>query len=123
MLPLTDLILTADRHPSDPADWYLPEETCSLLARVAPTELPLLCTDCVGAAFGRVATSVHRDSGRETLLVIDLRATAGTLPAGLPEGTAAERTTLALDGIELLGRAGQDALATQLQRARYRLVS
>jgi len=123
MLHLTDLILTPERSTSDPADWYLPQGTRALLAQVAPTSLPVLCIDCYGAAFRRVAAAVHRNSGREELRVVDLRASAGTLPAGLPEGPRAARTTLALDGVEHLDRTGQDVLASQLAVAPYRVLS
>lgn len=121
MLHLTDLMLPPDPTLSA-ADWCLPQQTLDLLARVAPTSLPVLCTTCFGAAFRRIAGAVHLASGREDLLFVDLRRSGGTLPAGLPDGDRAARTTLALDGIEYLDGAGQDVLATLLARSPVRLL-
>lgn len=121
MLHLTDLMLPPDPTLSA-ADWCLPQQTLDLLARVAPTSLPLLCTTCFGAAFRRIASAVHLASGREALLFVDLRRSGGMLPAGLPDGDRATRTTLALDGVEHLDAAGQDVLAGLLARSPYRLL-
>ena len=123
MLHLTDLILTPERSPADSADWLLPQATLALLSRVAATSLPVLCLDCYGVAFVRIATAVHRDSGRDQLVLVDLRRTAGTLPAGLPDRAHAARTTLALDGLERLDRDAQQLLARQLVAAPYRLLT
>jgi len=123
MLRLTDLILDPDRLPPSDPDALLPHPTLVLLGRVAPTSLPLLCTACFGAAFERVAAAVHHASGRDRLLLIDLRRTGGTIPAGLPRGDGARHATLALDGLELLDARGQDVLADELAAAPYRVVS
>jgi len=122
MLNPTDPTLAPDLSLADGADWFLPGQTLDLLARVAPTRLPLLCTACFGAAFRRVADAVHRASALDDLLFVDLRRNAGTLPAGLPDGDRAGRSTLALDGIEHLHGAGQTVLAALLVRAPYRLI-
>jgi hypothetical protein len=123
MLHLTDLMLAPDLAHTADADAFLPQPTVDLLVRIAPTSLPLLCTACFGVAFRRIASAVHSASGREQLVLVDLRRTAGTLPAGLPDGDRAARATLALDGIELLDAAMQDVLAGQLARAPFRLLS
>jgi hypothetical protein len=123
MLRLTDLILTPDRISSSSADWPLPQTTLALLARVAPTNLPVLCTDCYGVAFRRVVDAVHTRSGREEVVLVDLRRNGGTLPAGLPNGARGTRTTLCLDGIEHIDRDGQEAFAAQIARVHYRLLS
>lgn len=123
MLHLTDLMPAPGRSLSANADAYLPKPALELLDRVAPTGLPVLCTGCFGAAFVRLATAIHLRSEREHLVVVDLRRTAGTLPAGLPSGARAARTTLALDGLEHLDRGGQEELARQLALAPSRLLS
>lgn len=123
MLRLTDLILDPDRSPTREPDPLLPQATLVVLGRVAPTNLPLLCTACFGAAFGRIAAAVHHASGRDELLLIDLRRTGGTIPAGLPRGERARHTTLALDGLEHLDPRGQDVLASELAAGSYRVVS
>lgn len=108
---------------STPAAWHLPPEASELLARVAATDLPVLCTDCYGPAFERVASLLHRASGREELVVVDLRASGGVLPAGLPAGARAARTTLALDGVERLAAPAQTLLTRELEAVPYRVVS
>jgi len=123
MLRLTDLILDPDRSPTRESDVLLPQATLIVLGRVAPTNLPLLCTACFGAAFGRIAAAVHHASERDELLLIDLRRTAGTIPAGLPRGERARHATLALDGLEHLDARGQDILAGELATGAYRVVS
>lgn len=123
MLRLTDLILDPEHSPASEADGFLPRTTLVLLARIAPTSLPLLCTACFGAAFGRVAAAVHHASGRDELILIDLRRTAGTIPAGLPRGARAQQATLALDGLECLDGGAQDVLARELAVASFRVVS
>lgn len=122
MLRLTDLILAPDRSPSGSPDWPLPAPTAALLARVAPTNLPVLCTDCYGVAFQRIADALHARSGREEMVLVDLRRSSGTLPAGLPNGARGTRTTLCLDGIEHLGPNGQEVFASQIARSHYRLI-
>lgn len=121
MLHLTDLM--PDLSLAAGADWFLPQQTLDLLARIAPTRLPVLCTSVFGAAFRRLASAVHLASGREDLFFVDLRRSAGTLPAGLPDGDRAARSTLALDGIEHVDAATQDVLAALLARAPFRLLS
>lgn len=123
MLHLTDLMPDPALSLATGTDWFLPQQTLDLLARVAPTSLPLLCTSAFGAAFRRLATAVHLASGRADLVFVDLRRSAGTLPAGLPEGRRASDTTLALDGIEHLDDAAQDILAELLVRSPFRLIS
>lgn len=123
MLHLTDLMPAPDLSLAADADWFLPQQTLDLLARVAPTSLPVLCTSAFGVAFRRLASAVHLASGRADLVYLDLRRSAGTLPAGLPEGDRATRTTLALDGIEHLDSVAQDVLGALLARAPYRLLS
>src|SRR3954454_1934646 len=98
MLHLTDLLLSPDHAPRDPADWLLPPATVSVLSRVAATNVPVLCLDCYGAAFARVATAVHRDSARDELVLVDLRRCGAALPALVEQRTHPARTTLALDG-------------------------
>lgn len=123
MLHLTDLMLAPDFSPGASADALLPQPTLDLLTRVAPTSLPLLCTACFGVAFRRIADGVHAAGGRDDLLYVDLRRSAGTLPAGLPDGPRAARVTLALDGIEHLDGAMQDVLAALLARSPFRVLS
>lgn len=123
MLHLTDLMLAPDSSRGAGAEAFLPQPALELLARVAPTSLPLLCTACFGAAFRGIGERVHLASGRDELIYVDLRRNAGTLPAGLPEGERAARATLALDGIEHLDGAMQDVLATVLARAPFRVLS
>ncbi|MBY0274836.1 hypothetical protein K2Z84_05820 [Candidatus Binatia bacterium] len=123
MLHLTDLMLAPDLSRGAGAEGFLPRPALELLTRVAPTSLPLLCTACFGAAFRRVGDHVHRASGRDELVYVDLRRNAGTLPAGLPDGERAAHTTLALDGIEHLDGAMQDVLAALLARAPFRVLS
>lgn len=123
MLHLTDLMLAPDLSLAGELDWLLPQPTLDLLGRTAPTNLPVLCTACFGAAFRRIASALHLESGRDELILVDLRRTAGTVPAGLPDGARAARTTLALDGIEHLDAAAQDVLGRALARAPYRLLS
>lgn len=123
MLHLTDLMPDPALSLAAGTDWFLPQQTLDLLARVAPTSLPVLCTSAFGAAFRRLASAVHLASGRADLVFVDLRRSAGTLPAGLPEGRRASDTTLALDGIEHLESAAQDVLAELLARAPLRLIS
>ncbi|MEW6271040.1 MAG: hypothetical protein AB1689_17290 [Thermodesulfobacteriota bacterium] len=74
-------------------------------------------------AFRRIAAALHACSGREEMVLVDLRRSSGTLPAGLPNGARGTRTTLCLDGIEHLGPSGQEAFADQITRSHYRLVS
>jgi hypothetical protein len=123
MLHLTDLLSSPERSFSDSVDYLLPHASHHLLSRVATTSLPVLCLDCYGVAFLRVASELHRKSGRDELVLVDLRRNGGTLPAGLPDRARAARTTLALDGLEHLDEQGQLLLARQLAAAPCRLVS
>ncbi len=120
----TKLILPAGRSSiGKPESWPLTPDASRVLARVARSSIPLLCLGSTGTAFTRIATSVHRASGRTRLERIDLGGEGPGAILGLPRGSVASYLTVALDGIEHLDRDGQDALASYLEGSAPRLVS
>lgn len=104
-------------------DWFLPPEAARTLERVARTNLPVLCLDCHGPAFARVAAAIHDSSRRDRLILVDLRSARDAMLAGLIRATTSPRATIAIDGIELLDREAQAALLRSMEREAPRLVS
>jgi phospho-acceptor domain-containing protein len=113
------------RHPRPLwlEDCYLSREASQTLDRVAPTHAPILCLDSFGPAFARLAEAIHAASGRDRLVVVDLRSARDAMLAGLIRVNASPRSTIAIDGIELLDVDGQRALLRTMDRDGPRLVS
>ena len=88
----------------------LPRDARRALERAAATPLPILCLDCHGPCFARLAAAIHDLSGRDRLVSIDLRTAPEAMLAGLIRAGTAPRATLAIDGIERLDREAQAAL-------------
>jgi signal transduction histidine kinase len=102
----------------------LSPSAAAILLRVAPTLTPVLLLDCCGPAFARVAAAIHRSSGRARLVSCDLRERqVGSLMAVLDESRGGPPTTLALDGVELLGESAQEILCDALHESPIRLIS
>jgi len=111
----TNLILPPGRSSiGKPESWPLPRDAARVLATIAPTSIPVLCVGCGGTAFTRIATSVHRVSGRARLERIDLGRDGTAAIAALPRGPLSSFLTIALDGLERLDREGREALADYL---------
>ncbi len=118
-----DLILPAGRSSiGKPESWPLRPDAARVLARIAPTAIPVLCIGTSGTAFARVAHAIHDASGRAALERVDLtRGDVGAL-LRLPRGTPTSHLTLALDGIEALDADGRGWLASYLAHSSPRLV-
>lgn len=119
-----NLILPAGRSSlGKPESWPLRPDAARILARIAPTAIPVLCIGTSGTAFARVAHAIHRASGRAALERVDL--TRGDVRGllRLPRGTPTAHLTLALDGIEALDADGRRWLASYLEHSSPRLVS
>jgi hypothetical protein len=110
---------TTGRHES----WPLPREAARVLATVAPTAIPVLCLGSSAAAFGRIATAIHRASGRSRIERFDLSGDVLGRILALPRGPESLYLTIALDGIEHLEPEGQTLLAEYLDQASPRIVS
>jgi signal transduction histidine kinase len=106
-----------------PALRLIPPASARTLARVAGSGLPVLCLDCFGAAFSRIAASIHAASRRDRLITLDLHATRDDLLAALIRAATSPRCTLAIDGIEKLGDDAQAALLRLMDGDGPRLVS
>lgn len=120
----TNLIVPPGRSSiGKPESWPLSRDAARILGRVAPSSIPILCVGSSGTAFTRIATSVHRASGRARLERVDLRRSGVAPLLDLPRGSVSSHVTLALDGIEALDPDGQDALAAYLDDASPRLLS
>lgn len=106
-----------------PESWPLPPDAARILARVGPTAIPILCLGSRGTAFLRIATTLHRASGRSRLVRIDVRNEPLTALLALPPGRVGSYLTIALDGLEALDIDGQRILSSYLDDAAPRLVS
>jgi hypothetical protein len=94
------------------------------LERVAATHTPVLCLDCWGPLFARLGRALHRASGRERLVALDLRSGRDQgLGASLAEARSATSTTLTIDGIEFLSATGQELLCEAADERLVCLVS
>ena len=98
------------RRQSLPAQRLLPPAAARTLERVAPSSLPVLCLDCCGPAFDRIAASIHTASRRDRLVQVDLLGSRDGLLAGLIRAATSPRCTLAVDGIDRLDDDAQAAL-------------
>jgi hypothetical protein len=104
--------------------WSLPLASARTLERVAPTFAPILCLDCYGTAFARVARAIHGASRRrDGLIAVDLRGDDEATLANLLRSRSLPRATLAIDGIERLDHDLQNALIRALDQERLRLIS
>lgn len=110
---------TTGRHES----WPLPREAARVLATVAPSAIPVLCLGSSAAAFGRIATAIHRASGRSRIERIDLSQDVPGRILALPRGPESLYLTVALDGLEHLEAQGQALLGNYLDEASPRIVS
>lgn len=118
-----NLILPAGRSSiGKPESWPLRPDAARVLARIAPTSIPVLCVGTSGTAFARVAHAIHDASERAALERIDLKGGDVRGLLRLPRGTPTTHLTVALDGIESLDADGRQWLASYLESSSPRLV-
>ncbi|MFM8410634.1 MAG: histidine kinase dimerization/phospho-acceptor domain-containing protein [Alphaproteobacteria bacterium] len=113
-----------DATPLDPGTLRLvPPAAARTIARVAGTALPILCLDCFGPAFERLAAAIHGASRRDRLVRVDLHEAREGLLAGLIRAATSPRCTLSIDGIDRLDDDAQGALLRLVDGDGPRLVS
>jgi signal transduction histidine kinase len=115
------LLLPAGRNARSRADgWPLAASTRRILGRAACTDLPILLARAREDWFVRVATAIHQASQRDHLVLLDLR---DSTRIRLPGENLSRRSTLALDGIEMLDLRAQENLLDDLGLCAPRLIT
>ncbi|MEO2168196.1 MAG: hypothetical protein ABGY42_08780, partial [bacterium] len=117
----SDLLFPAGRNARSRADgWPLAASTRRILGRAACTDLPILLARAREDWFARVATAIHQASRRDHLVLLDLR---DSTRIRLPGENLSRRSTLALDGIEMLDLRAQENLLDDLGLCAPRLIT
>lgn len=116
-----DLEFPAGRSARGRAEgWPLPVAARRILGRAAPSNLPILLARASEDWFLRLANAIHAGSGRDHLICFDLR---NDTKIRLPARRHAQRSTIALDGLEMLDLRSQENLLDDLEILSPRLIS
>ncbi|MFP6663946.1 MAG: histidine kinase dimerization/phospho-acceptor domain-containing protein [Deltaproteobacteria bacterium] len=117
----SDLRFPAGRNARARAEgWPLAAASRRILGRAAVTEMPILLARAREDWFMRIATAIHEASQRDHLILLDLR---DSTRIRLPSEGLSRRSTLALDGIEMLDLRAQENLLDDLDLRAPRLIS